>query len=95
LDLEPPNYMTKRTIAALVLIETDDPRLFPEAATTRSELRRALAEMGPKPDAVMALMEVWEARIMLAAHLVAAHRDDGGSVVRYLPTEPVALAAVT
>jgi hypothetical protein len=76
--------MPKRTIAALVLIETDDARLFPESPATRGELLRALLETQPEPEAVIAIMDPSEARQMLAAHIVAAHLDEHGAVVRYL-----------
>jgi hypothetical protein len=69
--------MTKRSIAVLVLIETDDKRLFPEkidlstiAGTAR--LRQAVIDNLPKMTRVVMVTSEATARMMAEAHAMAA-----------------------
>lgn len=82
-----------RSIACLVLIETDDPRLFPENVDVArpakaAALRKAVIDNLPKLTRVVMVMEEETAQLMCAAHDIAA-RESGLTVNRppagYIP----------
>lgn len=75
--------MPTRTIAAIVIIETEDERLFPERVATRAEMAQALMEQPSTPAHVVALMDASDARAMLAAHVLSRR----GLNVEYLREE--------
>lgn len=69
--------MPSRSIACMVLIETDDPRLFPEniRVTTpakASALRKAVIDNLPKLTRVIMVLEEETAQLMSAAHNIAS-----------------------
>jgi hypothetical protein len=69
--------LPRRSIACMVLIETDDPRLFPEniSVTTPAKaaaLRKAVINNLPKLTRVVMVLEEETARIMCAAHDIAS-----------------------
>lgn len=66
-----------RSIACLVLIETDDPRLFPEnigveSAAKTAGLRKAVLDNLPKLTRVVAVMDEETARLMALVHQLAS-----------------------
>lgn len=79
--------MATRTLAVMVLIETDDPTLFPENldnSTIRAvkRLRDAVVRALPGLSRVVALMSEPEARLMFAAHKMACEQAGIGEVLR-------------
>jgi hypothetical protein len=71
------NQKMKRSIAAMVLIETDDPRLFPEnitvaTAAATEQLRAAVIANLPNLTRVVMVLPEENARMMCEAHAMAA-----------------------
>lgn len=68
--------MSKKSIAVMVLIETDDPRLNIDhisvsTAKAAAQLRQAVIDNLPKLTRVVVLMSEEEARLMSAVHRAA------------------------
>lgn len=72
--------MAKRSIAAMVLFETDDSRLFPENLNVSSvaateALRTAVVAALPSLTRVVMVLSEEHARLMCAAHAMAAQQS--------------------
>jgi hypothetical protein len=71
--------MTQRSLAVMIVIETEDARLFPEnmdnatVAATQA-LRAAVIDALPGLSRVVAVMDEEEARLMVSAHAMAARQ---------------------
>ena len=69
--------MKKRSLAVLALIETDDPRLFPEnlsvaTAAETAALRKTVIEHLPELTRVVFVTDEETAQLMMLAHDIAA-----------------------
>lgn len=82
--------MTKRTLAVMTIIETEDARLFPENLDVSTldavqATRAAVIANLPNVRRVVVLMDEEEARLMLAAHALAAERSGLEDMFRVPP----------
>lgn len=81
---------TRRTIVAMVQIETDDARLFPEnisvaSAAEAAALRHAVLANLPNVTRLIMVLEEEAARIMCATHAIAAR--EAGAVIHRPPSD--------
>jgi hypothetical protein len=84
--------MPKRTIAAMVVMEIDDPRLFPENFDTSTErARRALSSAVRanlrKVQSVVMVMPEEAAKLMVTAHSIAAQGSGLDDFLEEFPNE--------
>lgn len=73
------------SIACLVLIDTDDPRILdfdPSTAEKAAEIRAAVVENLPRLTRVIAIMPEFESRAMMMAHDFALENSGLGRVLR-------------
>jgi hypothetical protein len=82
--------VTKIKLSVMVLIETEDSRLFPEnidvsTAANTARLRRAVIENLPLVTRIVAVMGEEEARLMMAAHHHAMRQSGADKLFRPPP----------